>query len=335
MTKLHTISSDYYWLLAVVFFFLIVSLFLNQFQISLAILILFWALLGAAWNILGGYAGQFSFGHAAFYGIGAYTSVVLLLNYDLSPWVGMVAGAALAGLFALLIGYLSFRYGLKGAYFALATFAFAEMLRLIASELELINTSIGIHVPLIGGDSWLRLQFEDTPTNFFYSILILFALVMVVSIWVARHKVGYYFQAIREDEDAASALGVDPVGFKLAAIVISGALTALGGSFFVQHFGYVNPELVFGVAISIEILLRPIVGGIGTIWGPLVGAIVLTPMAEFTRNFVRNPPPFLEIIEGRAGVDVMIFGVILIAIIIFMPDGIVGAVNRARERFLP
>jgi branched-chain amino acid transport system permease protein len=325
MSKLRTISLDYYRLLAVIFFFLIVSLFLDQFQISLAILILFWALLGAAWNILGGYAGQFSFGHAAYYGIGAYTSVVLLLNYDLSPWVGMVAGAALAGLFALLIGYLSFRYGLKGAYFALATFAFAEMVRLIASELELINTSIGIHVPLIGGDSWLRLQFENTPTNFFYSILILFA----------RHKVGYYFQAIREDEDAASALGVDPVGFKLAAIVISGALTALGGSFFVQHFGYVNPELVFGVAISIEILLRPIVGGIGTIWGPLVGAIVLTPMAEFTRNFVRNPPPFLEIIEGRAGVDVMIFGVILIAIIIFMPDGIVGAANRARERYLP
>ena len=335
MSRLRAISSDYYWLVAVVVVFGLVSLFLDQFQISLAILILFWALLGAAWNILGGYAGQFSFGHAAFYGIGAYTSVVLLLNFELSPWVGMLAGAALAALFALLMGYLSFRYGLKGAYFALATFAFAEMLRLIASELEIINTSIGIHVPLIGGDSWLRLQFEDTPSNFFYAILILFTFVMLVSIWVARHKVGYYFQAIREDEDAAAALGVNLLGYKVAAIVISGALTALGGAFFVQHFGYVNPNLVFGVAISIEILLRPIVGGIGTIWGPLVGAIVLTPLAEFTRNFVRNPPALLEVIEGRAGVDVMIFGVILIVIIIFMPDGIVGAAKRAREQYLP
>ena len=332
MNRLRKVPTDYYWLLGVVVVFGLISLFLNQFQISIFILILFWALLGAAWNILGGYAGQFSFGHAAFYGIGAYTGVVLLINFNLSPWVGMLAGAALAGLFALLVGYLAFRYGLKGAYFALATFAFAEMLRLIASELELINTSVGIHVPLIGGDSWLRLQFENTPSNFFYAILILFAFVMIVSIWVARHKVGYYFQAIREDEDAAAALGVDPLGFKVSAIVISGALTALGGVFFVQHFGYVNPDLVFGVAISIEILLRPIVGGIGTIWGPLVGAIFLTPLAEFTRNFVRNPPGFLEIIEGRAGVDVMIFGVILIVVIIFMPDGIVGAVKRVRER---
>ena len=333
MSRLRKVPADYYWLLTIVVVFGLISLFLNQFQISIFILIIFWALLGAAWNILGGYAGQFSFGHAAFYGIGAYTGVVLLINFNLSPWVGMLAGAALAALFALLIGYLSFRYGLKGAYFALATFAFAEMLRLIASELELINTSVGIHVPLIGGDSWLRLQFENTPSNFFYAILVLFSFVMIVSIWVARHKVGYYFQAIRENEDAAAALGVDPLGFKVAAIMISGALTALGGVFFVQHFGYVNPELVFGVAISIEILLRPIVGGIGTIWGPLVGAIFLTPLAEFTRNFVRNPPAFLEVIEGRAGVDVMIFGAILIVVIIFMPDGIVGAVNRARERY--
>ena len=334
MTRLRGLGLDYYGLAFVTIGFLILPFFLNQFQISLVILILFWALLGSAWNILGGYAGQFSFGHAAFYGIGAYTGVVLLLNFNLSPWIGMIAGAGLAALFALLIGYLSFRYGLKGAYFALATFAFAEMLRLIASELEFINTSIGIHVPLIGGDSWLRLQFEQTPRNFYFAILLIFFVVMVVSILVARSKIGYYFQAIRENEEAASALGVDLLHYKVVAIMISGALTALGGVYFVQHFGYINPELAFGVAISIEILLRPIVGGIGTIWGPLVGAVFLTPLGEITRGFVRNPPEFLSIIEGRSGVDVMLFGLIIIIVIIFMPDGIVGAAVRIRERYL-
>lgn len=326
------LARDYVIVVILGLILLPLPLFLNRFQISIAILILYWAYLGIAWNILGGYAGQFSFGHAAYYGLGAYTSTVLLVDYRVSPWLGLLAGAGLAALFGLAAGYLSFRYGLKGPYFALATFAFAEMLRLVGSELELINTSVGIHVPLIGGDSWIGLQFENTASNYYYVIWGLFMFGMLVTITVVHSKWGYYFQAIREDEDAAAALGVNPLRYKVLATVISGALTALGGSFFAQYFFFIDPSLAFGVRISIDILLRPIVGGIGTIWGPLIGALFLTPLAEFTRALVRTPPPFLSFIEGRTGVDVMIFGAILIIVIIFMPDGLVGAAKRIWQR---
>lgn len=300
----------------------------NRFIMTLATFILYWGLLGTAWNIMGGYAGQFSFGHAAFFGIGAYTSTVLLVNYQISPWLGMIVGAVFAGLFGMMMGYLSFRYGLKGPYFALATFAFAEMLRLISNELEFINTSVGIHIPVIRGDSWLALQFEETPRNYYFVILGLLSVGLLINIIIARSKLGYYLHAIREDEDAAASLGVNLLRNKVTAVVISAALTAIGGSFFVQFSFFVSPAVAFGAPISVAILLRPIVGGIGTVWGPLIGALFLTPLGEATRAFVRAPPAFLSFIQHRAGVDVMIFGAILIIVIIYMPDGILGAGKR-------
>lgn len=305
---------------------------LDPFQVSVIVFILYWALLGTAWNIMGGYAGQFSFGHSAYFGIGAYTSTVLLINYEISPWIGMLVGAFFAGIFGFLTGSLTFRYGLKGPYFALATFAFAEMLRLVASETEFINTSIGLHVPLIEGDSWTLIQFNETPQNYYFVILILLSIGLIANIIISRSKSGYYMQAIREDEDAAAALGVNPLRYKVLAVVISAILTAIGGSFFAQFFRFINPDLAFGVAISIEILLRPIVGGAGLIWGPLVGALILTPLGEATRSFVRTPPEFLSVLQGRSGVDEMLFGVILILIIIYMPDGVVGAAQRIIQR---
>ena len=305
----------------------------SQFQISVAVFILFWALLGTAWNIMGGYAGQFSFGHGAYFGLGAYSSIVLLEKFSISPWIGMLAGAVLAGLFGLVTGYLTFRYGLKGPYFILATFAFAEMLRLIASETEFINTSIGMHVPLIEGDSWKLLQFNDNPQNYYFAVLILMTFAIAANIAISNSKSGYYFQAIREDEDAAASLGVNLINSKIMAVVASAALTALGGAFFAQFFRFINPDLAFGVSVSIEILLRPIVGGIGTIWGPFIGAIFLTPLSEITRSIVRNPPAFLDIIKGRSGVDEMLFGAILIIVIIYMPDGIVGAFGRIKMKY--
>lgn len=304
----------------------------DSFLLSLAILMLYWAYLGNAWNIMGGYAGQFSFGHAVFYGIGAYTSTVLLIDYGVSPWLGMVAGALLAGLFGLVMGYLLFRFGIRGHFFALGTFAVAEMVRLLSTELEIINTSIGLHIPLVRGDSWVRLQFEETPANYYFVILLLFVAGMAVTISLSRSKLGYYFQAIREDEEAAAALGVDVLRYKIIAVSLSGALTAIGGSFFAQYFLFVDPTIAFGVSVSVQILLRPIVGGVGTIWGPLVGALLLTPLSEFTRELVRNPPSFLSVIEGRAGVDVMLFGAILIVVVLFIPDGLVGAGRRILAR---
>jgi branched-chain amino acid transport system permease protein len=305
---------------------------LERYYLSLALLILFWAYLGNAWNIMGGYTGLFSFGHAMFYGIGAYTSTVLLVDYSVSPWVGMLAGALIAGAFGAFVGYLLSRFGVKGHFFALGTFAIAEMVRLLATELEFINTSIGIHIPLVRGDSWIRLQFEETLSSYYFVILGLFIIGQIITITIVRNKLGYYFQAIREDDEAASALGVNVLRYKVISVAISGALTAIGGSFFAQYFLFIDPTIVFGVAVSVQILLRPIVGGVGTIWGPFVGALLLTPLAEFTRSVVRNPPTLLDFIEGRAGVDVMLFGALLIIVVLFMPDGLVGTGKKIWTR---
>lgn len=331
MQRLRQIPRDYYVLMAVVGL-LALGPIVFSLKLSIITFILYWALLGTAWNIMGGYAGQFSFGHAAFFGIGAYASTVLLVDFSLSPWVGMLVGAALAGIFGLVSGYLSFQYGLKGAHFALATFAFAEMLRLTATELGFINTSVGIHIPLMPGDSWVALQFNDSRQNYYFAVLILLAIGLLINIVIAHSKLGYYLKAVREDEDAAAALGVNLLRYKVTAVVISGMLTAIGGSFFAQFFLFIDPSLAFGVAVSIEILLRPIVGGMGTIWGPLIGAMFLTPLSEVTRSFVRRPPAFLSFIEGRAGVDVMLFGAILIIVILFLPDGILGGAQRLWRR---
>lgn len=335
MEQLLSRHRDYAILVAVGIALAIVPFLLNQFHLTVAITMLYWAYLGSAWDIMGGYAGQFSFGHAAFYGIGAYTSTVLLVDYDISPWVGMFVGALLAGLFGIVVGFLFFQFGLKGHFFALGTFAFAEMLRLIATELEIVNTSVGIHIPLVEGDSWARMQFNDTRRNFYFIILAMLLIIILIRILIVHSKLGYYFLAIREDEDAAAALGVDNLSYKIASVAISGALTAMGGSFFIQFFGFVDPGLAFGVAVSIDILLRPIVGGTGTIWGPLAGAILLEPLAEFTRTFVRNPPGFLEFIEGSSGVDVMLFGALLIIFVLFVPNGVIGLFPQIWRRVKP
>lgn len=332
MERLLKIPRDYLILSGVIVVFAILPFLVGNFHLNLLTSLLYWAYLGTAWNIMGGYSGQFSFGHAAFFGIGAYTSTVLYVDHGISPWIGMVTGMIFAAGFGAAMGWLTFRFGVKGHFFALATFAFAEMLRLIAQDLDFINASIGLNLPVIGGDSWGELLFEETPVNYYIVILGMLIVGTLISIWIYRNKLGYYLQAIREDEDAASALGVNTVNYKIVAVAISAALTAAGGSFFAQRFTFIDPSIVFGVSISIDILLRPIFGGSGTIWGPLVGAILLTPLEEITREVVRDPPQFLDFIEGRAGIDVMLFGVIVIIVVIFMPDGVVGTIKNWFDR---
>ncbi len=336
MKYFRTIPRDYLILAIIAALLALLPIFTNAFQLAVLITLLYWAYLGTAWNIMGGYAGAFSFGHASFFGIGAYTSTVLLVNYEITPWIGMAVGALFAAIFGAFMGFLTFRFGVKGHFFALATFAFAEMLRLIAQDWDFIGKSIGISLPIIGGDSWQLLIFEQSPVNYYWLILGMLVVATIISIWIYHSKLGYYLQAIREDEDAAAALGVNVLRYKVTAVAISAAITAVGGSFFAQRFTFIDPSLVFGVAVSIDILLRPIFGGSGTIWGPLVGAIVLTPLEEASKAFVRQPPEFLSFIEGRTGVDVMLFGLIVILVVIFMPDGLVGTfptwVERIRNR---
>lgn len=304
----------------------------DDYTTHVLILIFFWAYLGQSWNILGGYAGQFSFGHTAFFGIGAYTSTALFVHFGLTPWLGLIIGGVLGLLLGLAIGYLSFRYGLRGSYFALATLAFAESLQVIATNVGWLGAGAGMLVPLWGEAPWL-FQF-GSKRPYYFIILAMLAAVTFLTYRVARSKLGYCLVSIRENENAAEAIGVDTFAYKMRAMAISSFLTTLGGTFYCQYFFYVDPALAFGVGNSVEIILRPIVGGAGTIAGPLVGSFVLTPLGELTRQYVRQWSG-----QNTPGVDLMVFGAILILVIIFLPNGVVGAVTgvlrRRRRRSVP
>jgi branched-chain amino acid transport system permease protein len=275
---------------------------LPKYALEVLISILFFGYLGACWNILGGYGGQFSFGHAAFFGIGAYTSTLLFLQLGLTPWLGMIAGGTLAAGFGLFAGYLSFRYGLRGPYFSLVTLAFAEMLRVVAVNWKAVGSSLGLVVPNRGSAPMQFLFADKLP--YYYVILAMVLGVLLICRTIERSRMGYALAAIREN--------------KLAAMAVSSFLTALGGTFYAQYFAYIDPSLTFGPAISIGGLLPAIVGGAGTVAGPLLGSFVLTPISEITRAVLR----------GRAGADIMLYGLILILVISFLPNGLMGWLRR-------
>lgn len=291
---------------------------MDPYSLHVVVLALYYAYLAQAWNILSGYAGQFSFGHAAFFGIGGYTSSVLFARYDISPWLGLLAGAALSAAAGFLIGYLCFRYGLRGPYFALATLAFAEILRVIANNWRFVGGPMGLLLPL--RESVATFQFPDSRPYYFV-ILTMAAAVTFLAWRMERSRFGAALAAVREDEDAAEALGVDTARAKLGAVALSAGLTALGGTFYAQYFSYIDPSLAFGTDVSIAVLLPAIVGGVGSALGPVVGAAVLTPLGEFTRAYL----------GGYRGVHLMIYGAILVAVVIGLPRGLVGLWSAHRR----
>ena len=292
---------------------------LPPYFLEILISVMLFGYLGAAWNILGGYAGQFSFGHAAYFGIGAYTSTLLFLRLGVSPWLGMIAGGLLAAAFGLAAGYLSFRYGLRGPYFSLVTLAFAEMLRVVAVNTKAVGSSLGLVIPVREAAPWQFVFGSKLP--YYYVILAMALAALWVTRRVERSKLGYSLLAIRENEEAAEAAGVDALGMKLRAMAISSFMTALGGTFYAQYFAYIDPAITFGPSVSIQGLLQAIVGGAGTVLGPVLGAFVLTPVSELSRAAMR----------GRAGVDVMVYGLILILVISFLPHGLMGWARRRRR----
>jgi branched-chain amino acid transport system permease protein len=294
---------------------------------EIAVRIALFALLGVAWNLMSGFAGQFSFGHAAYFGLGAYGSALVVVDGGGSPWIGMLVGAAAAALFGLATGYLSFRYKLRGAYFALATFAFAEMLRLIVQRAEPLNAGRGYRVPVMSESSLWMIQFPPGSAFYFWIALALFAGAMLVVILLMRSRAGSFIRAVREDEAAAEALGIDPMRYKLLAVGLSAAITAVGGAFYLQFFLFVNPELAFGSALSIQILLPAIIGGVGTIWGPALGAVAFVALGELSTRLIDAPPSALSFLEGKAGLDLAVYGAVLVAIIVLMPRGVVGALR--------
>jgi branched-chain amino acid transport system permease protein len=288
----------------------------SGFVLNAVIMMLYAALLGLAWNILAGFGGQFSFGHAVFFGTGAYAAAVLQAKLGWNAWATLPAALALGGAVGAFIGALSFRYGLRGSYFALVTLAFAEVFRILANNVPFTGAGVGIMVKLRPGPE--NLQFA-TKAGYLYLILAFVVAGLFVSWWLKNSRYGAWLQAVRDNEESAAALGVNVFRVKLAAIVLSGALMAAGGVFYAQYFQYVDPGLAYGPGVSVEALLGPIIGGLGTLWGPVLGAAVLQLLGEGTRGLFENAP----------GVSLMLYGALLVLMVTFMPSGILGV---ARQR---
>ncbi len=309
----------YFWG-AVPIFLLILPLFSpNAFYHEILVMIFFWGTLACAWNLLGGFAGQISLGHTAFFGIGAYTSTILFLNYGISPWLGMLAGAGIAIGVALGIGYPCFR--LTSHFFALATIAFGEVLRLLASYWRgLTNGGVGLLIP-----------FKPDPGNFMfdhkiayvYIALVMMLLIILVSWFIRRSKFGYQLIALREDPEAAESLGVGTHRCKLRALIISVFFTAAMGSFYAQFFLFIDPDICFSSHLSIQLALLSIIGGLGTVIGPAMGAFVLTPLDVFLRGWLGSI---------SAGLNLIVYGTILIVAVMFFPYGIAGLFKARRPK---
>ncbi|MFM1989973.1 MAG: hypothetical protein RJA99_2930 [Pseudomonadota bacterium] len=281
---------------------------------------LYAALLAQAWNVLGGYGGQFSFGHALFFGTGAYVQSIAQVTLGLGAWVALPLAVAAAAAVGAFVGALSFRYGLKGSYFALVTLAFAEVFRILALSVDVTGGGVGMMLPL--KESVAAMQF---PSRRGYALLALgFVVVaLVATAWLRHSRFGARLQAVRDNEDAARAVGVDPFATKLGAIVLSGGLMGAGGAFYVQMFQYIDPGIAYGPATSVEALVAAIVGGMGTLWGPVLGALALHALAEFTRGLFGQLP----------GLNMVVYGVVLVTIVTFLPRGLSGAGRTLREAF--
>jgi branched-chain amino acid transport system permease protein len=310
----------------------LVPLVLAPAQLAVAVRVLIFAILALGWNIMSGFGGMFSFGHAAYFGLGAYVSVWLLVERGISPWIGMLVGMVVAAAFAAFVGFLALRYRLKGAYFALSTFAFAEMLRLLATNSDLVNRAVGYNVPIRPESSWGFMQFEPGSANYFWIALALTVLALVITIVFLRSKLGRFTIAVRDDEDAAAALGIPVMRTKLLTIALSGAITSVAGTFYVQYYFFVDPDVAFGSSVSIQAILPAVIGGVATIWGPVIGAAILGPLNDITATLLRNPPAGLEFLQGRAGLDVIVYAVLLILIVLLLPQGVYGALRDRLQR---
>ena len=290
---------------------------LNSYAVSIFTLIFFYAFLGQAWNLVGGYAGQLSAGHAAFVGVGAYTSAVLSINFGLTPWIGMFVGGFFAAALGAVIGFLGFRFGLRGFYFVLLTVAFAEVCRIVASNTEAVGGALGLYITFTGNPR--HFQFQD-PRAHYYVALALMLMATAVAWIVERRRFGIYLGAIREDETAAEAIGVNVFRTKLLAMVLSSFLTGIGGAFYAFYLLSLQPGAVFGIPLSVEIVIRPIVGGAGTLLGPILGSFILTPLGEVSRYYFGQ--------GGYHGAHLIVYGALLIAVVLFLPDGAVPFLAR-------
>jgi branched-chain amino acid transport system permease protein len=294
---------------------------LNPYALTIFILILFYAFLGQAWNIVGGYAGQLSAGHAAFVGVGAYAAALLSTGWGLTPWLGMFVGAGLAAGLGAIIGYLGFRFGLRGFYFVLLTVAFAEVCRILVSNIDALGGALGLYITFTGDPR--QFQFQDQRA-YYYIALALMLVATGVAALIERRRFGIYLTAIREDEAACEALGVDTFKYKMLAMVVSSFLTGLGGTFYAFYLFSVQPTTVFGIPLSVEIIIRPIIGGAGTLLGPILGSFILTPLGEVSRQYFGQ--------SGLHGAHLIVYGVLLVSVVLFLPQGAYPYLRRLFKR---
>jgi branched-chain amino acid transport system permease protein len=283
------------------------------------ILVVLLAQSGVAWNIVGGYAGQVSLGHAAFFGIGAYASSLLLIRYGINPWLGMLCGGVLAALISLPIGWACFR--LKGHYFAMATIAVAEIVQIVFTNWEFAGAAVGLTLPM-DQEGWAHFVFSS-KLPYYYIALGLLAVTLGVGLAIERSYLGYYFRAIKDEPDAARSLGVNLRRYKLVALAMSSFLTALGGSLYAQKELYIDPASTLSTGLSIKMALAAILGGVGNLFGPVVGSLVLTGIEQVSRTAFGA--------SGR-GTDLIIYALLIIVIAVYYPSGVMGWISDWRNR---
>jgi branched-chain amino acid transport system permease protein len=297
--------------------------FLNDYLITILILIFYYAYVGQAWNIMMGFSGQLSLGHALYVGLGAYAAAALYVHFGIGPWVGMFAGIVISGLVAVVLGYLAFRFGVGGVYFAILTIAFAEFARIGFDHFKWVNASSGLFLPVAQYTSNNVWTLRGSPAMFYYVLLALMVIALVICRLLLRSRLGYYWQAIREDELAAQSVGINTFRCKVYAVTISAAMTSVAGMVYAFFYNNLFPEQVFNIGRSIEIILGPIIGGIGTLIGPVVGALILQVFSESTT----------ELLDAfgvtTPGAKQICYGVVLLVVIVLMPHGVWPPIARA------
>ncbi|MDB5573551.1 MAG: inner-rane translocator [Tardiphaga sp.] len=286
---------------------------------NIMVLTLMYAALSQSWNILSGYCGQISLGHALYFGLGAYTTALLFTKFGVVPWVGMVAGGLISAMIALALGYPTFRLG--GHYFVIATIVIAEIGLLLFHNWDWAGAALGIDIP-VRGDSWLKFQFTRSKLPYFYFALAFCVVAWLITWWLEDSKWGYWWRAVKDNPEAAQSLGVVVFNSKMGAAAVSAFLTAIGGAFYAMFVSYIDPDSVMSFQFSLLMALPAVLGGIGTLWGPVLGAAILIPLTEVTRSFIGG--------SGR-GVDLILYGALIVAISLARPEGLVGLFSRRKK----
>jgi branched-chain amino acid transport system permease protein len=290
--------------------------FAGPYALSVATLILFFAYAGQAWNVMMGFAGQLSLGHSLYVGVGAYAAAGLFFHYGVGPWAGVWLAILLCVLVGALIGLLAFRFGISGVYFALLTIAFAEFTRIGFDHIDWLGGPGGLFLKVAQRDHIDLASFRGPPEMYYYAMLCLCVLAFIGCYFLLKSKAGYYWQAIRENEEAAQALGINTFRWKMLAVVISSAMTAVAGVFFAFYYNNLFPEQIFHISRSIEIILGPIIGGLGTLFGPVLGAAVLTLLSDGITDLLAHYQVTIP------GVKHVFYGLVLLAVVMFLPNGI-------------